>query len=70
MVFICHKLSMLPSHPHVHSHGRGEGEDLHFLLFLESSSFLISDANVFSQDSQEKKSLTVLEMPENVPKLA
>jgi hypothetical protein len=45
-------------------------EELHFLLFLESPSFLISNANVYSQDLQEKKSLTVLEMPENVPKRA
>ena len=48
----------------------GEGEHHTFFFPGICHLFLVSNASVFSQDLQEKKSLTVLEMLENVPKLS
>lgn len=50
--------------------GTGQGKHrISFFSWNRHVSF-ISDVNVFSQDLQEKKSLTVLEMLENVPNLS
>lgn len=48
----------------------GEGEHRTFFFSGICHLFLVSDASVFSQDLQEKKSLAVLEILENVPKLS
>lgn len=70
MAFMGWQFPVPSSDSHAPSHGGGKGERHIAFLSWNCHVFLVSDASVFSQDLQEKKSLSVLEMLENVPKLS
>lgn len=64
---MCWQFSVPSGDSHAQSRGRGTGTHHVSFFSWNCHPFLVSDASVFSQDAQEKKSLTVLETLENVP---